>query len=169
MKSRTTAQVVIEVRRPDSETVYGLLRLNPEIDSGSHSVDVREFSVRRGDDRFSLDDMPVGRTMFKAATDDIVYHTFEADDGERVEHFEVEYRIQETGDSVLLAFRAVEKAKLPDFLFYQVEDQAGDWLPLEDVYLVELLPDSFTRTLEMVAMDLLNDHNMSHLPMHAES
>jgi hypothetical protein len=169
MKSRTTAQVVIEVCKPDSETVYGLLRLNPEIDSGSHYVDVRSFSVRRGDDRFSLEDMPVGRTMFKAATDDIVYHTFEAEGEDRAEYFEIEYRIRETGDSILLPFRAVEKAKLPDFLFYQVEDQAGDWLPLEDVCLVELLSDSFTKTLEMVAMDLLTDHNMSHLPMHAES
>lgn len=169
MKSSTTAQVVIEVRRPDSETVYGLLRLNPQIDSGAHSVDIRDFVVRRGDDRFSLDDMPIGRTMFKSATDDIVYHTFESEDGDRAEYFELEYRIRETDDSVLLPFRAVEKPSLPDFLFYQVEDQAGDWLPLEDVRLVELLPESFTRMLEMAAMEMLNDHNMSHLPMHAES
>ncbi len=169
MKSRTTAQVVIEVRRPESDTVYGLLRLNPEIDSGSHSVDIREFTVRRGDDRYSLEDMPVGRTMFKAATDDIVYRTFEADGAERLEAFEIEYRIRDADESVVLSFRAVENPKHPDYLFYQVEDQAGDWMPLEDVCLMELVTDAFAKTLEMVAMDLLNEHNMSHLPMYAES
>jgi hypothetical protein len=105
--------------------------------------------------------------MFRAATDDIVRATFE--DDEPAKFFEIEYRIKGVDESAMLSFRAAEKPKMPDFLFYQVEDQAGDWLPLEDVCLVELLPDSFVHVLETVAMEMLTDHNMSSLPMDAES
>jgi hypothetical protein len=167
MRSSTTAQVIIEVRDPEEDRLYGVLRLIPEVETTAHSVEIKSYAVRRGDERFSFDEMPVGRTMFRAATDDIVRATFE--DDEPAKFFEIEYRIKGVDESAMLSFRAAEKPKMPDFLFYQVEDQAGDWLPLEDVCLVELLPDSFVHVLETVAMEMLTDHNMSSLPMDAES
>src|SRR3546814_7313776 len=57
---------------------------------------------------------------------------------------------------------------MPDMLCYEVEDEAGDWLPVEDVNFVDLLPESFIRTMEACAMAAINPHNLDLLPMAAE-
>jgi hypothetical protein len=107
------------------------------------------------------------RSLPKAAREDVLYTTFEADDEDRAERHEVDYVISDYDETATISFRAVEHDD--ESIRFEVEDQAGDWLPVEDVRLVELLPDSFMRVLEMSAMSLLHDHNMDWLPMAAES
>ena len=68
-----------------------------------------------------------------------------------------------------LLVRAVEREDIPAMLFFEVEDDGGDWLPVNDVKLVDLLPDSFLRILETSVMESLTDHNIAWLPMASES
>lgn len=167
LKTHSTATALIRVQGPD--VTYGLLRLTPTIDSGAHSVDVDSFTVRTGNDRFALSEFPLARSLNQNARNDIIYHTFECDEDERSEHHEIEFEIPNYDESASLLFRAVECPGIPDMLFFEVEDIAGDWIPLEDILFLELLPDSFMRVLETSVVENLTDHHIARLPMYAES
>lgn len=164
MRSNTTAKAIVQVRGED--VTYGLLRLAPDVKSGATGIDVDSFIIRSGNDRFTLNELPIFRSLPRAAREDILYWTFEADDGERSEFLEIRFEIADYDESTAISFRAVE---MEDMIHFEVEDQGGDWLPVEDVRLSELLPDSFMRVLEMCAMDLIHDHNIDRLPMASES
>lgn len=165
MKTNTTARAIVQIRGP--EVTYGLLRLAPDVRSRAGGIDLESFTVRSGNDRFALSDLPIMRSLPKAAREDVLYSTFEADDEDRAERHEIDFVISEYDETATISFRAVEHDH--ESIRFEVEDQAGDWLPVEDVRLVELLPDAFMRILEMSAMSLLHDHNMDWLPMAAES
>ncbi|RYY05499.1 MAG: hypothetical protein EON55_26380, partial [Alphaproteobacteria bacterium] len=83
MRSNTTAKAIVQVRGED--VTYGLLRLAPDIKSGANGIDVESFVIRSGNDRFTLNELPIFRSLPRAAREDILYWTFEADDGERSE------------------------------------------------------------------------------------
>lgn len=167
LNSNSTAKAIVRVRGPD--VTYGVLKFTPQIDSRAHSFDVTSFSIRRGNDRYLLSDLPLAKALPHHAREDIVYHTFEADSDERTEYHEIDFEITEYDEVVRLLFRAVEHKQAPDLLFYEVEDQSGDWLPVEDLLLVDLMPDSFMRILEASAIDNITEHNLDRLPMSSES
>lgn len=165
LKTTTTAKVIVQVRGPD--VTYGLLRFAPDVSSGAGSIDVNSFAIRSGNDRYTLSDFPIIKALPKTAREDILYVTYEADDDERGEFLEVHFEISEYDEKASIAFRAVECDM--EMIHFEVEDQAGDWLPVEDVILSELLPDSFLRVMELSAMSMIHDHNLDRLPMLAES
>ena len=165
LRTTTTAKAIIQVRGQD--VTYGLLRLAPEVHSGINGIDVSAFIIRSGNERFTLTDLPIFRSLPRPAREDILHWTFEADDEDRAEYLEVQYEIAEYDEIATISFRAVESAN--EMIHFEVEDQGGDWRPVEDVLLIELLPESFQRVLEMSAMSLIHDHNLDLLPMAAES
>lgn len=167
LHSNSTAKAIVRVRGP--EVTYGLLKLTPNVDSRAHSLDINGFTVRKGNDHFLLAELPLARALPEKARDDIIYNTFECDDDERSEYLEIDFEIPDYDEMARLLFRAVEKPSIPDMLFYEVEDTAGDWIPLEDVLLVDLLPDSFLRVLETSVVENLTEHHIDRLPMFAES
>ena len=146
---------------------YGLLRLTPDISSGVNGIDVNSYMIRSGNDRYTLNDLPIFRSLPKAAREDILYWTFEAEEDERAEFLEIQYEVADYDETTTISFRAIEHRD--EMIHFEVEDQGGDWLPVEDVRLSELLPDAFLRILEMCAMDLIHDHNIDRLPMASES
>lgn len=166
MNSRNTVKVVIAVRGED--ITYGNLSLTPDVDSRAEGIDVRSFRIRRGNDRFLFEDLPVSQVLHRSAQDDIIWHTFENDDDRRT-HLGIDFEIPVYDEVHRINFRAVERDDIPDMLFFEVEDDGGDWLPVNDVKLVDLLPDSFLRILETSVMESLTDHNIAWLPMASES
>lgn len=166
MNSRNTVKVVIAVRGDD--ITYGNLSLTPDVDSRAEGIDVRSFRIRRGNDRFLFEDLPVSQALHRSAQDDIIWHTFENDDDRRT-HLGIDFEIPVYDEVHRINFRAVEREDIPDMLFFEVEDDGGDWLPVNDVKLVDLLPDSFLRILETSVMESLTDHNIAWLPMASES
>lgn len=166
MFSTSTAKALIAVRGP--AVTYGLLKFTPQIESHAHSLDVNGFTIRRGSDTFTLQDIPVSQVLPETARADIVIQTFERDEDERSTYLEIDFEIQEYDERVRVHFRAVENDAMPDMLFYEVEDEAGDWLPVEDVNFVDLLPESFLRTMEVGVIASLNSHNLDLLPIAAE-
>lgn len=166
MFSTSTAQTLIAVRGP--AVTYGLLKFTPQIDSRAHSIEVSGFSIRRGSDRFTLEDIPVSRILPETARSDIVLHTFECDEDERSTYLEIDFEIPEYDEVVRIHFRAVEHPAMPDMLFYEVEDDGGDWLPVEDVHFIDLLPESFIRTMETSVIASIDEHNLDLLPIAAE-
>lgn len=166
MNSRNTVKVVIAVRGDD--ITYGNLSLTPDVDSRAEGIDVRSFRIRRGNDRFLFEDLPVSQALHRSAQDDIIWHTFENDDDRRP-HLGIDFEIPVYDEVHRINFRAVEREDIPDMLFFEVEDDGGDWLPVNEVKLVDLLPDSFLRILETSVMESLTDHNIAWLPMASES
>lgn len=164
--STSTAQALVAVRGP--AVTYGLLKFTPLIESHAHSLDISGFTIRRGSEKFTLQDIPVSQILPEAARSDIVIRTYERDEDERSTYLEIDFEIREYDERVRIHFRAVENDAMPDMLFYEVEDEAGDWLPVEDVNFVDLLPESFIRTMEACAMAAINPHNLDLLPMAAE-
>lgn len=167
LKTNSTAKAIINIRGP--EVTYGQLKLTPNLESSSHSIDVNSFTIRSGDDRFSLSDFPLARALNRNARNDIIYHTFEADEDERQEFLEIEFEIPGYDEIAKLRFRAAERYNIDDMLFFDVEDIAGDWIGLEDLLFPELIPDSFMRVLETSVMEALTEHHLDMLPMYAES
>jgi hypothetical protein len=165
--SRNTVKVTIAVRGED--VTYGTLSLTPDVDSRADGIDVRSFRIRRGNDRYLFEDMPVSKALHRETQDDIIYHTFEADEGDRQPHLAIDFVIPLYDETMSINFRAVERDGIPDMLFFEVEDDGGDWLSVNDVKLADLLPDSFLRILETSVMESLTDHNIAWLPMTAES
>ncbi|WP_162815078.1 hypothetical protein [Erythrobacter aureus] len=166
MITHSTAKSIVLVR--GETATYAVLNFQPQIDSQANSVEILGFQIRRGDERFTLEDLPISRVLSKSAKDDILYHTFEVDEDERSEYHEVDFEIPEYNESVRVHFRAVENDEYPDILFYEVEDTCGDWLPVENVLFSEMMTESFKRILETSAMEQLDDHNLDLLPMAAE-
>ncbi len=166
LNTHSTAKTIVLVRG-DSAT-YSVLNFQPLIDSQANSFEVLGFQIRRGDDRYTLEDLPVSRVLSKPAKDDILYYTFEVDEDERSEYHEVDFEIPDYNESVRIHFRAVENEEFPDMLFYEVEDSCGDWLPVENVLFSELLSESFLHILETSTMEQVDDHNLDLLPMAAE-
>ena len=167
MRSLNTVKVTIRVRGDD--VTYGALVLTPDLDSSANGVDVRSFHVRRGNERFLFDDLLVSKALHVPAQDDIIHHTFEVDEDERLAFLPIDFEIPVYDECHRINFRAVESPGIENMLFYEVEDDGGDWLPVGDVKLVDLLPDSFLRILETSVVESLTDHNMHWLPMAAES
>lgn len=157
---------MIAVRGED--VTYGNLSLTPDMDSRAEGIDVRSFHIRRGNDRFLFEDLPVARALHREAFSDIIWHTFESDEDRRP-HLGIDFEIPLYDEVFTINFRAVEHDEIPDMLFYEVEDDGGDWLSVNDVKLVDLLPDSFLRILETSVMESLTDHNVAWLPMASES
>jgi hypothetical protein len=164
--SHSTAKTLIAVRGP--AVTYGLLKFSPQIDSRAHSIEIHGFTIRRGQDHFTLQDIPVSRVLPEVARADIVRQTFELDDDERSEYLEIDFEIPEYDERVRIHFRAVEYDYMPEMLFYEVEDESGDWLPVEDVNFVDLLSESFVQTMETNVMATIDAHNLDLLPMAAE-
>ncbi len=166
MKSTTTTSVLVAVRGP--HITYGNLRFIPNLMSTSGSVDIDDFSIRRGDDRFLLSDLPLAKALYQKAKDDVIYHTFENED-DLMAYFEIDFEIKAYDERFRLNLRAVEKEGLDDLLFYEVEDEGGDWIPMENVDFIDLMPESFRRIMETHALEQITDHNLELLPMDDES
>lgn len=167
MNSTSTAKALIRVRGP--EVTYGVLSLTPQVSSRAHSVDVQSFTIRRGNERYLLSDLPLARALYQEALNDAVYWTFECNEDERLHGFEIEFEIPDYGEAASIYIRAAERQDYPDMLFYEVEDPSGDWISLEDVLFVDLLPDSFIQILESSVVENLNSHTLDWLPMDSES
>lgn len=166
MYTNSTAYALVQVRGPT--VTYSSLKFRPLISSEENSFDVKGFYIRRGNDRYPFDGLPVSRVLNNAAYDDILYHTFEADEDERSPSHEIEFDIPDFDESHRLNFRCVERDEWPDYLCFEVEDEAGDWLPVHDVFLSDLLPESFVQTLEVSLVGMIDSHTIDMLPMAAE-
>jgi hypothetical protein len=164
--STSTAHALIAVRGPT--VTYGLLKFTPQVSTRAYSIDVDGFTIRRGNDRFSLQDLPVSRVITAAAREDIIVNTFEMEEGDRSSYLEIDFEIPEYDELVRVHFRAVENDAMPDMLFFEVEDEVGNWMPVDDVLFVDLLPESFIRTMETSVMSTLSSHNLDLLPIAAE-
>src|SRR3546814_12436842 len=97
----------------------------PLIESHAHSLDISGFTIRRGSEKFTLQDIPVSQILPEAARSDIVIRTYERDEDERSTYLEIDFEIREYDERVRIHFRAVENDAMPDILFYEVEDEAA--------------------------------------------
>jgi hypothetical protein len=147
---------------------YGNLRFNPIIESRAHSLDVTGFSIRRGNDTYMFEDLPVSRILMDSAKDDIIRTTFELDEDERSEYLEIDLELPEYDERARIYLRAVENSEVPDMLRFEVEDESGSWHPVEDVLVADLLPPSFLRVMETGIMSQIDSHNLDYLPIAAE-
>src|SRR3546814_568266 len=59
--STSTAQALVAVRGP--AVTYGLLKFTPLIESHAHSLDISGFTIRRGSEKFTLQDIPVSQIL----------------------------------------------------------------------------------------------------------
>src|SRR3546814_7555334 len=73
--STSTAQALVAVRGP--AVTYGLLKFTPLIESHAHSLDISGFTIRRGSEKFTLQDIPVSQILPEAARSDIVIRSEE--------------------------------------------------------------------------------------------
>lgn len=158
--------MVVHVRGPS--ITYGSLKFIPVVESRALSLDIQSFTIRRGNDRYDYQDLPVSQALPETARDDIVLHTFELDEEVRAAYFEIDYEIPSYDECIRVHFRAVEYDGIPDMLFFEVEDPAGDWVSVEDVQLADVLGDSFLRTMECCVMSKLDPHTLDMLPFAAE-
>lgn len=166
MHTNSTAQALIQVRGPT--VTYTVLKFNAIVDSRAHSFDIDGFNIRRGNDRYTLADLPVSRILTNSARDDILFNTFEADEDERSTYHEIDFEIPDYDELVRVHFRVAEKDEFPDMIFFEVEDDSGDWLPIDEVHFMDLLPESFIRTMETSAIGHLDEYSLDLLPMAAE-
>src|SRR3546814_5506719 len=104
--STSTAQALVAVRGP--AVTYGLLKFTPLIESHAHSLDISGFTIRRGSEKFTLQDIPVSQILPEAARSDIVIRTYERDEDERSTYLEIDFEIREYDERVRIHFRAVE-------------------------------------------------------------
>ena len=111
--------------------------------------------------------MNVMRALPSSAQEDVVYSTFEADPEDLLDELVVTYEIPQYDERIQIRYRAVEYDD--ELLGYEVEDQAGDWIPVEDALFEEFLTPSFSAVLEMSILDQIHDHNIEFLPMDEES
>src|SRR3546814_19306276 len=90
--STSTAQALVAVRGP--AVTYGLLKFTPLIESHATSLDISGFTIRRGSEKFTLQDIPVSQILPEQARSDIVIRTYKRDDDARSTYFENEFEIQ---------------------------------------------------------------------------
>lgn len=147
---------------------YGLLKLTPVINTAAYSFDVERFTLRHGNDRINFEDLTLAQALNTAARNDILLTTFENDPPDRLEALEIEFEIPEYDERVSINFRVAEYEAIPEILFFEVEDAAGDWIPVEDVTLLEMLSHSFMHTLEASVINAIDDHSLEMLPLAAE-
>lgn len=166
MHTSSTANALIQVRGPT--VTYTVLKFNPIIDSRAHSIEIDGFIIRRGSERYTLDDLPVSRILTKSAREDIIFHTFELDEDERSTYHEIDFEIPEYDELVRVHFRVSEMADYPDMLVFEVEDDSGDWLPVDEVHFADLMPESFIRTMETSVIGHIDPYTLDMLPMAAE-
>ncbi|QAY80127.1 hypothetical protein [Sphingosinicella sp. BN140058] len=166
MHSTSTATVVVQVRGPT--VTYGTLKFSPIVDSRAHSIDVEGFTIRAGGSRFTLDEFPVSHAVPERAKNDILVNTWELDESERASFHEIDFELPDYDESHRLHFRYVEHDAMPELLFLEVEDEVGNWLAVEDTYLLELLPESFRRAMEASVVSGITSHNLDLLPLAAE-
>lgn len=167
MQSNSTAKAIIRVRGPD--ITYGVIKMTPKIDSRAGSIDVSSFTVRRGDDRFQLSELPLSRVLPTSAQDDILSFTFEEDEDILEPFLEIEFEIPEYDESAKMRFRAVVRPENPDMVYFEVEGPGEQWMGLDDVYFIEMLSDTFMRVLETSVIESISDHDLAYLPMSDES
>ena len=165
MKTTTTAKATIRIA--GEETTYGILKLHPQILSAAGSIELKSFRVKLTSGNIEFSDMPVMRALPNSAREDILYSTYEADEEDRLEELEIIYEIPEYDERITIKYRAVEYDD--ELIGYEVEDQAGDWISVEDALFEEFLSPSFSAVLEMSILDQIHDHNIEFLPMDDES
>ena len=117
--------------------------------------------------KIDFNDMPVMRALPNSAREDILYSTYEADEEDRLEELVVTYEIPQYDERIEIRYRAVEYDD--ELIGYEVEDQAGDWISVEDALFTEFMSPSFSAVLEMSILDQIHDHNIEYLPMDDES
>lgn len=166
LQTNSTAHAIVQVQGPT--LTYSVLKFKPIINSREFSFEVDGFTIRRDGEEYRLADVPISRLLSSSAYDDILYHTFEADDDARSSYHEIDFDITDFDEMIRIHFRCVEHQDYPEVLFYEVEDSGGDWLPVEDVLFSEMMTDAFLQTLEMSAIQKLNSHTLSYLPLAAE-
>ena len=149
---KTTTTVTATIRIAGEEMTYGLLKLHPQIDTAAGSVDLTGFKVKLPNGKIDFNDMPVMRALPNSAREDILYSTYEIPQYD--ERIEIRYRAVEYDD---------------ELIGYEVEDQAGDWISVEDALFTEFMSPSFSAVLEMSILDQIHDHNIEYLPMDDES
>ena len=165
MKTTTTATATIRIA--GEETTYGILKLYPQIRTSAGNIELTGFRVKLPDGRIDFSDMNVMRALPSSAQEDVVYSTFEADPEDLLDELVVTYEIPQYDERIQIRYRAVEYDD--ELLGYEVEDQAGDWIPVEDALFEEFLTPSFAAVLEMSILDQIHDHNIEFLPMDEES
>ena len=165
MKTTTTAKATIRIA--GEETTYGILKLHPQITTSAGSIDLASFHVKLPDGRIEFSDMTVMRALPNSAQEDILYSTYEADEEDRIDELVITYEIPQYDERIEIRYRAVEYDD--ELIGYEVEDQAGDWIPVEDALFEEFLTPSFSAVLEMSILDQLHDHNVEYLLMDDES
>lgn len=164
---KTTTTVTATIRIAGEEMTYGLLKLHPQIDTAAGSVDLTGFKVKLPNGKIDFNDMPVMRALPNSAREDILYSTYEADEEDRLEELVVTYEIPQYDERIEIRYRAVEYDD--ELIGYEVEDQAGDWISVEDALFTEFMSPSFSAVLEMSILDQIHDHNIEYLPMDDES
>lgn len=165
MRSDSTLKAIIQVR--GSRITYGSLKFKPLIDSGYHSIDVKGFKIRRDGESYRFEDLPLSRALPAAARHNILRQTFELDDGKRQSYLEIDFELPEHDETARILFRASENPASLDSVIFEVEDTGGNWLPIDEVTLAELLPDSFPKLMEMDILSRVDAHNLDYLPMEA--
>lgn len=164
---KTTTTVKATIRIAGEEMTYGLLKLFPQISTAAGSIDLKGFKVKLPTGKIEFSDMTVMRALPNSAREDILYSTYEADEEDRVDEITVTYEIPQYDERIEIRFRATEYDD--ELIGYEVEDQAGDWIAVEDALFEEFMTPSFTAVLEMSILDQIHDHNIEFLPMDDES
>lgn len=165
MPQVTSARAEIHISGPDA--IYAPLILTPVVSGSAHDFSIREYRTRKRDMRYTLEDLPLSLAIPTNALKDTIFWTFEVydDPDEQLrESLEITLMLADESDSVTLELRAVEHEDLPELLFYEYRDDGGDWRPLEDILLIEILPDSFIHSMEAMVLDALQSSELEALP-----
>lgn len=165
MRISSTAKTIISIR--GSHVTYGSIRLIPVIEASPHGLDISasDYQIVRDGELYPIDMFPLALALPKTARNNIIIRTFEADEDERLERYPLEFLIPEYDEALTINFRAALHADIPDAVALNVEDDSGDWLPIEDVTLAQVLSPSFMAILERATIDQLDTHNMDRLPI----
>lgn len=161
----TTARAEIRLAGPDA--TYNPITFTPVVSKYGHELSLSELRIRRRDERFTLDTLPLALALPQAVGKDVVYWTMEADGTEgddRKESFELQMIIPESGERTTLELRAVLDDEIPDMLFYEYRDETGTWQSILDVLLRDVLDEAFVHSFEAAVLEALQTNELEALP-----
>lgn len=165
MAQRTSARAEILLSGPDA--TYHPIAFTPVVNKHGHEIGLAELRIRRRDERYTLESVPLALALPQHVGKDIIYWTHEADGSEgddRRESFELEMILPGNSDRFTLELRAVEHPSIPDMLFYEYRDETGLWQSIDDVLLRDVLPDPFVHALQSQILDSLRTNDLESLP-----
>lgn len=165
MARPTTARAEIRLAGPDA--TYNPIAFTPVVAKYGHELSLSELRIRRREERFTLETLPLALALPQNVGKDVTYWTLEADGSEgddRMGSFELQLILPESGDRQTLELRAVLDGEIPDMLFYEYRDEFGTWQSILDVLLRDVLDEAFVHTFESNVLEALQTNELEALP-----